>query len=163
LERPGSGKLRPAVWIDGGAGHDGEAVAPHSTATDAVGVFINSKYSYDVNGLYQIGGSRGVDASFNLYGRQGYPMPFYATEGGHSLQSNNVDDYRYPNINVLDLGARKTIRIDRATATVGIDCFNAAGARTTTQVKLNLLQPGAGEVLQTLSPRVARIGVKLSF
>jgi hypothetical protein len=146
-----------------GAGQDGEAVAPHSTAPDAVGVYMNSKFSYGLSGLYQFGGVRGIDASFNVYGRQGYPMPFYAAGGGRTLQSGRMDDHRYPSVAVIDVGARKTIRVDRVSASVGIDCFNVAGAKTPTQVKLNLLEAGAGDVLQTVSPRVARVGIRVEF
>src|SRR5262249_34564026 len=109
------------------------------------------------------GGAAGVDASFNVYARQGYPMPFYAAGGGHNLQSGGIDDHRYPGVLLLDVGARKTIGIQKVRASVGIDCFNVAGAKTLAQVKLNLLQPGAGEALQTLSPRVARVGVRVEF
>jgi hypothetical protein len=146
-----------------GAGEDGETVAPHSSASDAVGVYINSKFSYELSGLYEIGGARGIDASFNVYGRQGYPMPFYAAGGGYELQSGHMDDHRYPGIAVVDVGARKTIRMAKVTASVGMDCFNAAGAKTITQVALNLLQPGAGDTLQTLSPRAMRVGVRITF
>src|SRR5262249_27611833 len=145
-----------------GAGEDGETVAPHSSASDAVGVYINSKFSYDLSGLYEIG-DRGIDASFNVYGRQGYPMPFYAGGGGLNLQSGHMDDHRYPSVAILDVGARKTIHIDKVTASVGIDWFNGGGGKTVTQVALNLLQPGAGDTLQTLSPRVARVGVRIEF
>jgi hypothetical protein len=160
---PATETLQRPFGLTVGAGQDGEAVAPHSSAADAVGVFINSKFSYDVNGLYQIGGVMGTDMSFNLYARQGYPMPFYAAGGGRNLQSGRLDDHRYPGVLVLDVGARKTMRIDRMTATVSVDCFNVAGANTATQLQLNLLERGAGETLQTLSPRVARGGVRLEF
>ena len=50
-----------------------------------------------------------------------------------------------------------------ASDAVSVDCFNVAGADTTTQLQLNLLSSNAGETLQTLSPRVARVGVRVEF
>jgi hypothetical protein len=148
-----------------GAGQDGEVAAPHSLAPDAAGVYMNSRFSYNVNGLYQIAGGapRGIDASFNVSGHQGYPMPFYAAEGGRNLQAGDLDDYRFPDVNVLDVGVRKTFPIDKMSVGVGVDCFNVLQAQTTTQVQMNLSKPGAGQVMQTLSPRVARLGIRLTF
>ena len=148
-----------------GAGQNGEVAAPHAVAADAAGVYMNSRFSYNVNGLYQIASETrwGVDASFNISGRQGYPMPFYAAEGGRNLQAADLDEYRYPDVNVLDVGVRKTFPIDTVSVGIGVDCFNLLQAQTTTQVQTNLTMPGAGQIMQTLSPRVARVGVRITF
>ncbi len=156
--------LRP-FGLTVGAGLDGEAVAPHSAAPDGVGVYINSKYSYNMNGLYQIGNHKpwGVDASFNFSGRQGYPMPFYASQAGRNLQASDVNDYRFPDLDVLDAGLRKTFAWTRLKATAGFDLFNLVNGGTVLQRDLDLRSGSVGAVLQTLAPRIARVGVRIEF
>ena len=65
----------------GGGNREGDAVLQGSgTASGSkAGVYINSKWAYSANGLYQIAPDHpwGFNAAVNLTGRQGYPVPYY--------------------------------------------------------------------------------------
>ncbi|HEY6321562.1 MAG TPA: hypothetical protein VJA16_08410, partial [Thermoanaerobaculia bacterium] len=141
-------------------------------------VYINSKWSFAVNGLYQIAPDRpwGFNVAGNLTGRQGYPTPLYetvgvntSTTGGTSqIQFTSSDSNRLDNIVDVDGRLEKEFTFQDFGLTLGVDCFNLFNEAFILQkdararVAFNNTN-GTGYINETLSPRIFRFGARLSF
>jgi hypothetical protein len=133
-------------------------------------VFISSKWSYNVTGLYQLPWDFNLGAS--LTGRQGYPKPYRVdsanVDSNLSVNTNvllrPVGDQRFANVYELDLRVAKDFRFfNRVGVTLSADLFNAPNQRTILQRSTDLNSSGAGRITEMQSPRVWRFGAKVSF
>src|ERR1700692_680351 len=142
-------------------------------------VYVNSKWSFSVNGMYQVAPDRpwAFNVAANLTGRQGYPTPYYdqvtipstTTRGGTvQVQFTPSDANRLDSIVDVDGRLEKEFTFQDFGLTLGVDCFNLfneafilqkdARARTA----FNAVN-GTGFINETLSPRIFRFGARLSF
>ena len=147
-------------------------------------VYISSKYQFNISGLYQLPLNFNIAA--NLFGRQGYLEPYFATvsggDVGTSLGSRKVivgssDDHRLKNLYQLDLRVEKVLPLfQKADMTLSIDMFNALNSDTILQQAAQLSTTACGSsspadscggkgnrVEERMSPRVLRFGARLSF
>ena len=141
------------------------------------GVYINSRWSYNLTSVVQLPLDFNVGAS--LTGREGYPIPYVARvytgpnnfggEGFKQVLVADVDAYRLPDIFNLDLRLAKDFRFNRAGLTLSVDAFNVTDQRTvlqrTTRVndRLNRTYTSADRIVEAQSPRVFRLGARLTF
>jgi hypothetical protein len=146
-------------------------------------VYVNSKWSFAVNGLYQISPDRpwGFNVAANVTGRQGYPTPLYdqvgvntSTTGGTTqIQISASDANRLDNIVDVDGRLEKEFTFQDFGLTLGVDCFNlfneafvlqrVARVRGFSAATPNHGFVNAGFINETLSPRIFRFGARLSF
>jgi hypothetical protein len=136
-------------------------------------VFVNSKWSYAVNGLYQIAPDRpwGFNVAGNLTGRQGYPDPYFVRERGASISENvqvgPADANRLDNIVDFDARIEKEFAFQDFGLTLGVDCFNLFNQAFILQRRDRVFPAGsaitAGQVFEVLSPRIFRFGARVSF
>ena len=145
------------------------------------GVYINSKWSYSLTGAYQI---PVIESSigFNLNGRQGYAIPYVVRvtaprgEGAKNvIVPSSVDEFRNPNVSDLDLRLAKDFHISRAGLTVSLDAFNVLNSNTILQRNVTRLGTASAStgaftplsasnrVTEVLSPRVFRVGARVTF
>ena len=108
---------------------DGGQHAPQPS----VGTYLNAKWQFSANGMYQAW--RGIEVAASIFGRQGYPFPIYrsATLGADTLNvlvSPEVDSFRMDNLWTTDLRVGRPFRIHNATLRVVGDLFNAFNANT---------------------------------
>jgi len=159
--------------------HDGDQVVQGSgIGSGSKGsVFINSKWSYDVNGLYQVAPDRpwGFNLAANVYGRQGYPAPYFQRFTRKTINDNfgqgtaillpgeNIDTYRFPNVNLMDARIEKEFSIKDVGLTLGLDVFNVFNKATILQRQLRLQKTSGNDVFEITSPRIFRIGARFSF
>ncbi len=159
--------------------HDGDEVVEGSgTGSGSKGnVFINSKWSYDVTGLYQIAPDRpwSFNVAANIYGRQGYPAPYFQRFTRKTINDNfglgsavllngeQIDTYRFPNVNLMDARIEKQFTIRDLGMTLGVDVFNVFNKSTTLQRFLALNRNTGNYVNEITSPRIFRIGARFSF
>jgi hypothetical protein len=151
----------------------GGVVAERSAGSGAFqNVFINSKYSFNFTGLYQLPWDFNLGAS--LTGRQGYPRPFRETV---DLPSGNqstvilqpVGQVRFPNVYELDLRAAKDFRFfNRVGVTLSADLFNVPNQRTVLQRQTvvatgEAVAGNANRITELQSPRVWRFGARFNF
>jgi hypothetical protein len=147
------------------------------------GVYINSKWSYSVNGLYQIAPDRpwGFNAALNLTGRQGYPIPYFErlNPGVRSIPGFTrvqvVDEgskFRLDDIHLVDARLEKEFTFSDFGLTLGVDCFNVFNKGYIQQRNhrlrvsksaTNPLAPASNWVTEVTSPRIFRIGARISF
>ncbi|HET9796257.1 MAG TPA: hypothetical protein VFS34_17575, partial [Thermoanaerobaculia bacterium] len=143
-------------------------------------VFINSKWNFNVSGLYQLPLNFNVAANF--YGRQGYPLPYYiqvATPDGLGVRGlknvlvGNPADHRNPNLYELDMRVEKVLPLfQKADLTLSLDVFNVLNANTilqrqiiasTTTGTAGSNDATANEIFEIQAPRTLRFGARLSF
>ena len=135
-------------------------------------VFINSKWSTNITGLYQLPWDFSLGAS--LTGRQGYPKIWRdevtVDNGVDDVVLNKIGSVRFPNVFELDLRAAKDFRImNRVGITLSADLFNVPNKRTVLQRETLLFldsdpNTGAGNRIEELqSPRIWRFGARINF
>ncbi|HXT52289.1 MAG TPA: carboxypeptidase regulatory-like domain-containing protein [Thermoanaerobaculia bacterium] len=178
---------------------DGEAVLQGSgTGSGAFGaVYINSKWSYNVNGMYQIAPDRpwGFNVAASLTGREGYPIPYWrrisrgAINGPSSVYRNlqvvSSDEFRNEDVHTADARIEKEFSFSDFGLTLGFDVFNVFNEGTVMQRQPRLqFSPNAASppgcaatnscqipagingpnyATEVLSPRIYRIGARISF
>ncbi|HEY0557131.1 MAG TPA: TonB-dependent receptor [Thermoanaerobaculia bacterium] len=160
----------------GGGNREGDAVLQGSgTASGSkAGVYINSKYAYSANALYQIAPDHpwGFNAALNLTGRQGYPIPYYVrvtlpgNENGalsYVQATDRPDSFRLANINIVDARLEKEFTFSDVGLTLGVDCFNVFNQAYVLQRNHRLNTSSADYVREITSPRIFRIGARVSF
>ncbi|MEA2240282.1 MAG: hypothetical protein QOC81_5006 [Thermoanaerobaculia bacterium] len=171
---------------------NGSEVIFQSTGSGSKGnVFINSKWSGSLTGAYQIPVIES-SFGFNINSRQGYALPYSwavnAPNGEglkHLLVPSDVDTFRNQTVTELDVRLAKELRFSRVGVTLSIDGFNMLNSNTilqrvvsgrNTAQDLNngkqcdatgdcskALNASANRVAEVLSPRVFRLGARLSF
>ena len=131
------------------------------------GVYINSKWAYNLTGVYQIPVIE-TSLGFNLNGRQGYPIPYIhrvSTSEGRKyvLVQNQTDSTRLDNVTELDLRVAKDLRFSRLGLTISADVFNVMNSHTILQRVTRLNTASANQITEIQSPRVIRLGARLTF
>ncbi len=160
---------QPPYGFTGATCRDGDYVAVQSNGSGShESVFLNAKYVYNLNAMYQLPFNFNVAASF--FGRQGYPINYYVVTMGpnddhtRAISVAPTDAFRYPGLYGLDLRLEKVIPFDtRAAITVAVDVFNITNHATILQVQNNLSASDAGRVFEVQNPRVLRFGARISF
>jgi len=132
-------------------------------------VFLGSRWSFNLYGMYQVAPERpwGFDIAASLSGREGYVSPPYLKVGGPSgsrlVQLAPIDEFRNPNVYTLDARIEKEFKVRDLGITVGLDGFNLLNKHYVLQRALRQDQANSNQVFETLSPRVVRWGVTLSW
>jgi hypothetical protein len=174
---PNSENEDPTDTVAGGI-VDGSQVLQGSGAVSGSkgNVYINSTWSYSLNGLYQVAPDRpwGFDVAANLTGREGYPVRYgqrifrdtLADTPGLGIVvpvTSDADRFRYPDVHTVDLRIEKDFRFSDLGVAVSADVFNALNESYVLQ-RQGVLGGGRGDhVLEIVSPRVFRLGARLSF
>ena len=174
---PGSANEDPTDTIGGGIVNGTGVLQGSGTASGPKGnVFINGKWSYSLNGLYQIAPDHpwSCNVAASLTGRQGYPLRYadrinrvtIADNGGAGIDvpiQSDPNAFRYPDVHVLDLRLEKEFTYKDFGLTFGLDVFNALNESYVLQRQGVLSRNDSGQVLETLSPRIFRLGARLNF
>ncbi len=160
----------------GGGNREGDAVLQGSgTASGSKGgVYINSKWAYSMNGLYQVAPDHpwGFNVALSLTGRQGYPVPYYVrvglpgNENGASAfvqATDRPDTFRLDDINIVDARVEKEFTFSDVGLTLGVDCFNVLNEAYVLQRQHRLRLGSSDYVREITSPRIFRIGARVSF
>ena len=156
-------------WLTGCIACDGTAVLQGSGTGSGSkgGVYINSKWAYNLTGVYQIPVVE-TSLGFNLTGRQGYPAPYVyrvvlADGPKYVLLEPQTDTYRNPNLTELDLRLAKDLRLSRVGLTISVDAFNVLNSNTIMQRDVRRVTLTANRITEVQSPRVFRLGARLTF
>ena len=135
-------------------------------------VFIQSTWSANVNGLYQVAPDRpwGFNIAGNLFAREGYPLLYSWTEqipqlgATENAVTQDVDSYRADDIVTLDLRIEKDMAFtDNLSGILSLDAFNVTNENYILGRQVELDQFQANFVTQTLSPRIYRLGFRLNW
>lgn len=165
------------VYNDNGDFHewnvdnDGALFAEQSGGSGNVDLFLNSRWSFNISGLYQL--PWGIDLSADINGREGYPLPWFAdnvstADGNKDVQLARVGRDRVDDIITTNLRVGKDFQVGDLGITVSVDVFNLFNEGYVVQRDFdtgfdNQPNPRAGFVDQIVGPRVARLGVRLAW
>jgi hypothetical protein len=167
--------IDPTQPLGGGCREGDQVLQGSGTGSGSKGgVYINSKWAYSVNGLYQVAPDRrwGFNVAASLNGRQGYPVPYYhrviATDdpNGRFIRvqaTDRPDSVRLPNVHLADARIEKEFRFSDVGATIGVDVFNVFNRSTVLQRQHRLGITTSDFVTEVSSPRIYRLGLRLSF
>lgn len=156
-----------------GGNRDGDPVLQGSgTGSGAKGgVFINSRWSYDLSGLYQVAPDRpwGFNLAANVNGRQGYAIPYshnafiddFGTRGVQAVE--NLDDYRHDDVMIVNARLEKELALRDWGLTLSLDAFNLFNESYVLQRQVNLASRSGDWVQELVSPRIFRIGARVNF
>ncbi len=144
---------------------------------------INSTWQFNVSGAVEL--PLAIRAGMNLFGRQGFPIPYYVEaatldtlESRPWLQIGSATAYRTPDVFQIDLQLRRDFTIgSRVTITPILACFNLLDSRTvlTREGLVGFYDPDAdpeapfqqwelfNDVATALSGRTIRGGARVSF
>jgi hypothetical protein len=161
------------AWPFAGPQVNGGSVVRSSTGSGKSGIYmVAPAYQFIANGLFEA--FWGVSVSANVVARQGYAEPFFQSNVptgdplGHKnvLLVQNVDDFRLPAVTTVDARAEKKFVFGSAKVAVDFDVFNLLNAGTILGKQYDARLTGAtgfGSTLEIMNPRIARIGVRLTF
>jgi len=149
---------------------DGSDVLYRSTGSGSKGnVFLNSKWASSITGIYQIPVIE-TAFGFNINSRQGYSLPYVyrqaTREGAKTLMvyGKDVSRDRLDTVTQLDVRLSKDFRISRVGLTVSADGFNILNSNTILQRDLVRIGTAtSNHVTEVLSPRVFRLGARVTF
>ncbi len=151
--------------------NDGVPVA-ETSGGDKGDVLLNSRWSFNLTGMVQVAPERpwGFNVAANVSGREGYPSPFYldnvvpADGIQRDIQVTRTGSNRNDDLYTFDLRIDKEIRLGgELGVTLSVDAFNVFNEGTVLQRERNLGGSQPDFVDETLSPRVFRLGVRLSW
>ncbi|MCU1385354.1 MAG: hypothetical protein JWL71_4051 [Acidobacteria bacterium] len=146
---------------------DGGQFAPQSSGNAAGNVYINARWQFNANGMYQA--PFGIDVAANVFGRQGYPFPLFRTQslgadtGLSVLVTPQIDTFRYDNVWDTDLRVARTFKLRSVNLRVIGDLFNVMNANTVLVRNNNVLSTAFNTIGQNLSPRILRAGLTVGF
>jgi hypothetical protein len=146
---------------------DGGQFAPQSGGSGSGSIYINAKWQFNANGLYQA--PYGIELSANVFGRQGYPMPLFrqqslGSDGGlQVLVSPQIDSFRYDNLWDTDARVAREFKVNAVKLRLIGDVFNLFNANTVLVRNNNLASSSFNAIAQNLSPRIFRVGVVVGF
>ncbi|HEY2289862.1 MAG TPA: hypothetical protein VGM86_04085, partial [Thermoanaerobaculia bacterium] len=132
-------------------------------------VFTGSRWSFNANAIYQIAPDRpwGFNIAGNITGRQGFITPPYIRKGGvvgsRNIQLASIDEFRNPDIYVLDGRIDKDFHFNDFNLTLSVDGFNLLNESYVLQRERNVNADRFYQANERLSPRVFRLGATLRF
>ena len=166
---------RPETGIDDDEDfdNDGAPVAEQSGGSGSKGdILLNSRWSFNINGLYEVAPNQpwGFNVSANVRGREGYPLPYYLNNITPSdgiqrdIQLTRTGADRAEDLFSVDLRVDKDFSFGGSVgATISAEVFNLFNEGTVLQRERNFGGSQPNFVDETLSPRVIRLGIRLSL
>lgn len=157
--------------VRGGGCTDGDLYVNRSSGSGKGERFLQSTWSYNLNGMYQVAPDRpwGFNLAGNISGRQGHPTAYYQQTGttGGLLRQNvaaDLDDHRLDDPVTVDLRLEKEFNTGGpVTLTLGLDAFNVTNDNTGLSYQANVGTTAAGYILDNVSPRIYRLGVRIGW
>ena len=147
---------------------NGGQLAPAATATGGGGsVFLNATWQVGAGGAYLL--PKGFDVAGSLVGRQGTPSPYVirqplGLDGSRAvLASPAIDSVRLDDVWNLDLRLSKRVEYRRFTLRLFGDLFNALNGNAALVRERNLASASVNRVDMIVSPRILRVGLRISY
>jgi hypothetical protein len=144
--------------------------AQRSAGSGSGDVFVNQRWSFNVNGAYQLPWE--MEVAGNLFGKQGTPYPYFINRGlgregtTRILLNDDLDSNRFENLWNLDLRWSKSARFGRGNLQFIADFFNVLNSNTEITRERNAAVVPATNfraLSSNLSPRIVRFGVRLGM
>jgi len=154
---------------------DGLVAIQSPGSGDKSRVYLNAKWQLDVSGLYTLPWA--INVAGNFFARQGYPLAYFQNvianpDTSISYDRNKVvvvepyGDHRLGTVTNLDLSLSKSFKVSVLEATFMADVFNVLNENTVLQRQnqIGVTGPnGTNSIREIQSPRILRVGARLSF
>ena len=122
------------------------------------GIFINSNWSLDASGLYQIAPDRpwGFNVAANVNGREGYPVPYVSRTnlndglGTRSVLAGGNDTFCNDDVIIPNTRVEKEFTFGDWGLTLSVDAFNLLNESYALQREVRL--PGCNQLPQAVLP-----------
>ena len=146
------------LWALGGQNDDNTLAVGYSSKAY---LFINGHWQFNVTGLYQA--PFGINIGTNFFGRQGYPFLPYVRASTHDVAANLYQ---------LDFRVERAFQVGPVTVTPAAEVFNVLNSGTVLQrySRVGTYNNGAFSsdpsfytIQETQSPRILRLGLRMSF
>jgi hypothetical protein len=108
-----------------------------------------------------------------MTGREGYPIPYFRQLGGNLARENfsvnrvqvtdGQDEFRLDDVHMIDARIEKEFTFSDFGLTIGADVFNIFNEAYILQRQHRLQIGTSNNVTEITSPRVIRLGARLSF
>jgi hypothetical protein len=152
--------------LESGALTDGGPVSILSGGSGKASFYSSFKWQVYADALVSLPGS--IDLSTAIFGRQGGIYPTNITtslgaDGSTRVLATAVDAARYDNLWNLDFRLARNSKIGRVTLTPSIELFNALNNDVVLSRARNAASATLGRVEEVISPRILRLGARLSF
>jgi hypothetical protein len=130
---------------------------------------VPAKWQIVANGVWQ--GPWGLNFGGNILGRQGFAQLYYSSneasadpvEGSKDVIVSPNADSRLPSVWSVDGRVEKLIKLQRLNLMLDLDVFNILNAGTTLRNQYDVSAGTFGNVLEIMNPRIARLGVRITF
>ena len=127
-----------------------------------------SSYTWQIYTNLQVQLPASFDLSTQIFGRQGgtYPVNLTLSSGSDGTVralSGNVDDQRYDNLWNLDFRLARNSKFGKVTLTPSVELFNALNNDVVLSRARNANAASFNRIEELISPRIVRVGVRLSF
>jgi hypothetical protein len=150
---------------------NGGAVVISSTGSGKSGLYLVApKYTVSANGLYQ--GPWGINLGGNMAARQGYGEPWFRSRvNAHDalvatksvLLGPSADATRLAGVVELDGRIEKMFKFQRTSIGLDFDVFNILNRATTLGIQYDARSTIYNQILEIQNPRIARLGLRLTF
>jgi hypothetical protein len=144
-----------------------DLVGYQSTGSGPQTYYTSPKWQIYANALVQLPWT--LELSGAVFGRQGQIQPQYINVSlgrdgtQHVLASPNIDDVRYDSVWDLDLRLAKNVKLASTNVAFSVEGFNLFNSNTVLQVNRQLNTGTALRINEIMSPRIFRVGARLSF
>ncbi|MDX1745852.1 MAG: hypothetical protein R3324_07945, partial [Halobacteriales archaeon] len=173
IDNPADGVNAGDFFAPSGDG-DGELFVVQSAGSGPFdNTFIQSTWSANLNGMYQFWPDQpyGFNLAVNLFAREGYAIPYtyestLLTDGRQQqvVVTGDVDSFRNEDIFTTDLRLEKDMPFtENLSGTLSLDVFNVFNENYAMQRNIQLDTAEANFLVQTLSPRIYRLGFRISW
>jgi outer membrane receptor protein involved in Fe transport len=163
-------------WALGGQNDDGGTVVGYSGKDT---VWVNSRWQFNVTALYQLPWD--INVSANFFGREGFPQTYYIRSQQFDIDGSRtqnlvdkIDSYRLDDVYEIDVRLEKTFKLGPVDISPAVEVFNVTNEDTVLQranrvgnynfntnafVRNTLFN----DIVETQSPRIVRVGARVSF
>jgi len=153
--------------------YDGGVVAPGSGGSGLTGIYVNSRWQFKLDGLYQL--PAGFNVSGTFVAREGYVLRsdvllsrpgisgsqyiFGSPDGG-----GKFGDQRLPNFWMLCLRLEKIFKTGESSyVALSADAFNISNSAHALKQQTRMTAANFGEDMRILNPRLFRFGIRFNF
>jgi hypothetical protein len=169
-------------WILAGQNEDEGTIVGYSGKDT---VWVNARWQFNVNGLYQL--PWGINFSANFFGREGYPQSYYVRSRQFDVDGlrkrnlvGKIDQFRLDDVYQLDLGIKKDFQLGPVVLSAFADVFNVTNENTVLQRESRVgdwdfeaegteddpffdQYSFFNQIIEVQSPRILRLGARISF
>ena len=143
--------------------------APVSSGSGIGNVYTNSRWLFKLSGMHSL--RYGINVSGFYNARQGYPFPQSILTPSRANRAGTIQvlivplgDNRLDTFQNLDFRVEKVVNLYRtARANLSFDVFNVFNGNTALSIQPQLNSTNANKVSGIVPPRIARLGVRLTW